>query len=136
VHTFKQGLARFVPGIRIYDIMNDIASAAGLPVAITDNAAKRIAFLMNQEGPGAKLRVEVNGGGCSGFSYGFRFDDAVQDDDLVIERNGAVVLIDEMSLQFLSGSTIDFVEDLMAASFRVENPNATASCGCGTSFSV
>jgi iron-sulfur cluster insertion protein len=125
-----------VPGIRIYDIMNHIASVAGEPVAITDNAAKRIAFLMNQEGPGAKLRVEVNGGGCSGFSYSFRFDNTVQGDDLVIERNGAVVLIDEMSLQFLSGSTIDFVEDLMAASFRVENPNATASCGCGTSFSV
>jgi iron-sulfur cluster insertion protein len=116
--------------------MSNIAHATDKPVAITDKAAKRIAFLMNQEGPDAKLRVEVNGGGCSGFSYGFRFDDAVQDDDLVIERDGAVVLIDEMSLQFLNGSTIDFVEDLMAAAFRVENPNATASCGCGTSFSV
>jgi iron-sulfur cluster assembly accessory protein len=116
--------------------MSNIAHATDNSVAITDKAAKRIAFLMNQEGPDAKLRVEVNGGGCSGFSYGFRFDDAVQDDDLVIERDGAVVLIDEMSLQFLNGSTIDFVEDLMAAAFRVENPNATASCGCGTSFSV
>ena len=105
-------------------------------VELTSNAAQRIAFLMEQEGPDAKLRVEVNGGGCSGFSYGFRFDETVNDDDKVIERDGAVVLIDDMSLQYLGGSRIDYVEDLLAASFRIENPNATASCGCGTSFSV
>lgn len=105
-------------------------------VEVTESAAKRIAVLMGEEGPSAKLRVEVNGGGCSGFSYGFRFDDAVNDDDIVIKRDGAVVLIDEVSLQYLNGSKIDYVEDLMAASFRIENPNATASCGCGTSFSV
>ncbi|HZD24888.1 MAG TPA: iron-sulfur cluster insertion protein ErpA [Alphaproteobacteria bacterium] len=116
--------------------MSDVASAPETAVAVTERAARRIALLMQQEGPTAKLRVEVNGGGCSGFSYGFRFDEAVNDDDLVIERDGAVVLIDETSLQFLGGATIDYVEDLMAASFRVENPNATASCGCGTSFSV
>jgi iron-sulfur cluster insertion protein len=105
-------------------------------VELTSSAAQRIAFLMEQEGPDAKLRVEVNGGGCSGFSYGFRFDESINDDDKVIERDGAVVLIDDLSLQFLGGSRIDYVEDLLAASFRIENPNATASCGCGTSFSV
>ena len=107
-----------------------------MDIQVTESAARRIAKLMQDEGPAAKLRVEVTGGGCSGFSYGFRFDEAVNDDDLVIERDGAVVLIDEMSLEYLKGSTIDYVEDLMAASFRVENPNATASCGCGTSFAV
>ena len=105
-------------------------------VELTPSAAQRIVFLMEQEGPDAKLRVEVNGGGCSGFSYGFRFDETVNDDDQVIERDGAVVLIDGLSLQYLGGSKIDYVEDLLAASFRIENPNATASCGCGTSFSV
>ena len=111
-------------------------TVAGTDVELTQSAAKRIAHLMAQEGPDAKLRVEVNGGGCSGFSYGFKFDDSVQDGDLVIERDGAVVLIDDMSLQFLTGSRIDYVEDLMAASFRIDNPNASSSCGCGTSFAV
>jgi len=116
--------------------MTDIAGETTASVGLTESAAKRISTLMRAEGPEAKLRVEVSGGGCSGFSYGFRFDDQVNDDDLVISRDGAVVLMDEMSLQFLSGSTIDYVEDLMAAAFKIDNPNATASCGCGTSFSV
>ncbi len=116
--------------------MSEIAQPDASSVALTESAAKRISVLMRDEGPEAKLRVEVNGGGCSGFSYGFRFDDQVNDDDLVIQRDGAVVLVDEVSLQFLSGATIDYVEDLMAAAFKIENPNATASCGCGTSFSV
>ena len=105
-------------------------------VTITGDAVKRIAFLKEQEGGDAKLRIEVRGGGCSGFSYGFRFDDQVNDDDLVIEQEDVVVLIDETSLQFLDGAKIDYVEDLMAAAFRIENPNASSACGCGTSFAV
>ncbi len=105
-------------------------------VTVTGDAAKRIAFLMQQEGADAKLRIEVQGGGCSGFSYGFRFDSQVNDDDLVIELDDAVVLIDETSLQFLSGAKIDYVEDLMAAAFRIDNPNAASACGCGTSFAI
>lgn len=105
-------------------------------VTVTGDAAKRIAFLMQTEGADAKLRIEVNGGGCSGFSYGFRFDTEVHADDLVIERDDAVILIDETSLQFLAGSKIDYVEDLMAAAFKIENPNASSACGCGTSFAI
>ncbi|MDP6690253.1 MAG: iron-sulfur cluster insertion protein ErpA [Alphaproteobacteria bacterium] len=105
-------------------------------VTVTGDAAKRIAFLMQQEGADAKLRIEVQGGGCSGFSYGFRFDDQINDDDLVIEQEDAVVLIDETSLQFLGGAKIDYVEDLMAAAFRIDNPNASSACGCGTSFAI
>jgi iron-sulfur cluster assembly accessory protein len=82
------------------------------------------------------LRVSVSGGGCSGFQYGFDLDASRAPEDLVIERSGAVVLIDPVSLPFLGGSEIDFVDDLMGQSFQVKNPNATASCGCGTSFSI
>ena len=105
-------------------------------VTLTGDAAKRIAFLMQEEGEDAKLRIEVQGGGCSGFSYGFRFDSEVHADDLVIELDEAVVLIDETSLQFLGGAKIDYVEDLMAAAFKIENPNASSACGCGTSFAI
>ncbi len=105
-------------------------------VTLTGDAAKRIAFLMREEGKNAKLRIEVQGGGCSGFSYGFRFDTEVHDDDLIIELDDAVVLIDETSLEFLAGSKIDYVEDLMAAAFKIENPNASSACGCGTSFAI
>ena len=106
------------------------------PVTVSASAAKRIAYLMGQETGDVKLRVSVQGGGCSGFQYGFDFESQINDDDLVLERDGAVVLIDEISLEFLSGAEIDYVDDLMAAAFRINNPNATASCGCGTSFSV
>lgn len=106
-------------------------------VSVTDSAAKRIAFLMDQEGdPNVALRVAVNGGGCSGFQYAFSFDDARHDDDLVIERDGATVLVDTMSQLYLAGSEIDFVEDVIGSSFQIRNPNATASCGCGSSFAV
>ena len=105
-------------------------------VTLTGDAAKRIAFLMREEGEDAKLRIEVQGGGCSGFSYGFRFVTEGHDDDLVIERDEAVVLIDETSLEFLAGSKIDYVDDLMTAAFRIENPNASSACGCGTSFAI
>jgi len=82
------------------------------------------------------LRVAVEGGGCSGFSYKFDFADSVNDDDLLIERDGARVLIDEMSLEFLSGSEIDYANELIGSAFKINNPNATANCGCGTSFSI
>ncbi len=106
------------------------------PVSISESAAKRIAFLMQQEDSNAKLRVSVQGGGCSGFQYGFDFEQDINDDDLVLERDGAVVLIDEMSLEFMQGAEIDYVDDVMAAAFKINNPNASASCGCGTSFSI
>ena len=106
-------------------------------VTVTESAAKRIAFLVEQEGdPNVALRVAVNGGGCSGFQYAFSFDDARTDDDLIIERDGATVLVDTMSQLYLAGSEIDFIEDVIGASFQIRNPNATASCGCGSSFSV
>ena len=116
--------------------MSDLAQVSTAPVTITSAAIARVAFLKQQEGADAKLRIEVQGGGCSGFSYGFRFDTQINDDDLVIEHGDVTVLIDETSLQFLGGSKIDYVEDLMAAAFKIENPNASSACGCGTSFAV
>ncbi len=107
-----------------------------LAVTVSARAAKRIAQILKSESAGAMLRVAVTGGGCSGFQYNFAIDDARLDDDLVVERDGATVLIDPVSLDFLHGAEIDFVDDLIGQSFRVNNPNATASCGCGTSFSV
>ena len=105
-------------------------------VTISERAARRIGEILGQEGNGAMLRISVEGGGCSGFQYKFEVDHAKAKDDLVIERDSAVVLIDPASVPFLSGSEVDFVDDLIGASFRVLNPNATASCGCGTSFSI
>jgi iron-sulfur cluster insertion protein len=107
------------------------------PVTVSAKAAKRIAEILKAEAePSSMLRVAVTGGGCSGFQYNFTIDDTRMDDDLVIARDGATVLVDPMSLDFLKGSEIDFVDDLIGASFKIHNPNATASCGCGTSFSV
>ena len=106
------------------------------PVTMTEQAARRIAQVLGKEPPGSMLRVAVNGGGCSGFQYAFDVTPSKAEDDLVIERDGAVVLVDPVSLDFLRGSTIDFVNDLIGQSFKINNPNATASCGCGTSFSV
>ena len=105
-------------------------------LALTDRAAHRIGEILATEPAGSMLRISVNGGGCSGFQYGFDIDAARGDDDFVIERHGATVLVDEMSLQYLKGSTVDFVDDLIGQSFKIENPQATASCGCGTSFSL
>lgn len=110
---------------------------AGPQVVVTDNAAKRIAKLMGREdNPDIFLRVAVLGGGCSGFQYSFNFDDARTDDDLVIAKDGAVVVIDSTSLDLLRGSEIDFVEDMVGSAFAIRNPNASTSCGCGNSFSV
>jgi iron-sulfur cluster assembly accessory protein len=105
-------------------------------VTISERAARRIGEILRGEGDGAMLRISVEGGGCSGFQYKFDVDRAKTDDDLVIARDGAVVLVDSASVPFLAGSEVDFVDDLIGASFRVNNPNATASCGCGTSFSI
>ena len=106
-------------------------------VTVSESAARRIAALKTQENAQAAfLRIAVSGGGCSGFQYGFSFDDTRQDGDVVFARDGVEVIIDETSLELLDGAEIDFVEDMMGAAFRVTNPNAASSCGCGNSFSV
>jgi iron-sulfur cluster assembly accessory protein len=105
-------------------------------VTLSDRAARRIAQILQSEPQPAMLRLAVTGGGCSGFQYNFALDDARTDDDLVLEKDGATVLIDPVSLDFLQGAEIDFTDDLIGQAFKVNNPNATASCGCGTSFSV
>ena len=107
-----------------------------LPVTISASAAKRIAAILSAEPQPMMLRVAVTGGGCSGFQYNFALDDTKLDEDLVIAREGATVLVDPVSLDFLKGAEIDFVDDLIGAAFKINNPNATSSCGCGTSFSV
>ncbi len=98
-------------------------------ITVSERAARRIGQILSKEGDGAKLRISVEGGGCSGFQYKFDVERTQADDDLVIERDSAVVLIDPASVPFLAGSEVDFVDDLIGASFRVVNPNATASCG-------
>ncbi len=106
-------------------------------LAITESAAKQVAELIKAEsGEGLMLRVSVSGGGCSGFQYGFSFDDTVRDEDRTFQRDGVSVVIDEISLDLLAGSEIDFVEELIGSSFQIRNPNATSSCGCGSSFAI
>ena len=107
-----------------------------LPVTLSDRAARRIAKILEKEPAGSMLRVAVNGGGCSGFQYDFQITVDRNAEDLVIEKGGVKVLVDDVSLQYLSGSEIDYAEELIGAAFKIRNPNATASCGCGTSFSV
>jgi len=105
-------------------------------VIVTAPAARRIAEIVAGEPSGTMLRVAVEGGGCSGFKYRYDLTQEAAADDIVIERDGAKVLIDPVSLEYLSGSQIDFVDDLIGASFQIRNPHATSSCGCGTSFSL
>lgn len=105
-------------------------------VTLSEAAAKRIAAIVAAEVDKQALRVSVEGGGCSGFSYKFDLDGQPAGDDIVIQRDGATVLIDPMSLIYMAGSEIDFVDNLLGQSFQIKNPNAVASCGCGTSFSV
>ncbi len=105
-------------------------------VTLTPRAAKRINEIMVAEPPGSTLRISVNGGGCSGFSYAFDISHEREVEDVAIERDGATVIVDPVSLEYMAGSTIDFVNDLIGQSFKIENPLATASCGCGTSFSL
>jgi iron-sulfur cluster insertion protein len=107
------------------------------PLMFTDSAAAKVKDLVDEEGnPELKLRVFVQGGGCSGFQYGFTFDEVVNEDDTSMTKNGVTLLIDSMSLQYLMGAEIDYKEDLQGAQFVIKNPNATTTCGCGSSFSV
>ena len=106
------------------------------PVELTGNAARRIAEILQSEPAGSLLRIGVDGGGCSGFTYTYNLSTERSGDDLVIERDGAIVAIDSVSLDLLRGSRIDFIDDVMGRMFKIENPAATASCGCGTSFAI
>lgn len=106
------------------------------PITLSERAARRIMEIVADEPENKLLRVSVEGGGCSGFQYRFDLVAESEPDDLVIERDGAKVLIDPVSIMYMGGSEIDFVEDLIGSSFRIKNPNATAACGCGTSFSI
>ncbi len=107
-----------------------------MPVTVSARAARRIAAILAAETQPTMLRLAVTGGGCSGYSYNFALDENRLDDDLLVEEGAAKILIDPVSLDFLAGAEIDFSDDLMGQSFKVNNPNATSSCGCGTSFSV
>jgi iron-sulfur cluster assembly accessory protein len=105
-------------------------------ITVTERAARQIGRILQKEPPGTMLRVSVEGGGCSGFQYKFDVDRTRESEDVVITRDNATVLIDPLSLGYLAGSEIDFVDDLIGASFRINNPQAKSSCGCGTSFSL
>lgn len=118
------------------DAQAGVTGGSAVAVTMTERAARRICEIAASEPATPHLRVSVEGGGCSGFQYKFDLVAGSEPDDFIIERDGARVLIDEMSLGYLTGSEIDFVDDLMGQSFRVRNPNATASCGCGTSFTI
>jgi iron-sulfur cluster insertion protein len=112
-------------------------AADTLEFSLTERAAKRVAWLIEQDGhAGLMLRVSVSGGGCSGFQYGFSFDDTVNPDDRTFRRDGVTAVVDETSLELLAGAQVDFVEELGGSSFQIKNPNATSSCGCGSSFAV
>lgn len=112
------------------------ASETSSVVRLSASAAKQINIIMKKQGLEKYLRVSVEGGGCSGFQYKFGFADAPDAEDLVLERDGAKVVIDDISLEFLQGSEIDYANELIGSAFKIHNPNATAGCGCGTSFSV
>ena len=114
--------------------MSDNTSSTN--ITLSERAARRIRDIMADEPENTMLRLAVDGGGCSGFQYKFDLVSTFHADDLKIERDGAIVLVDPLSIPFLAGSELDFVDDLIGASFQVRNPNATASCGCGTSFSI
>ena len=110
--------------------MSDIA------IGVSDSAANRIKSILSGEPDGSKFRMSVSGGGCSGFQYNFEIVQLQNDDDMAIDKNGITVLVDSISQMYLEGSELDFSDDLIGAAFKVNNPNATASCGCGTSFSI
>nr|WP_133493571.1 MULTISPECIES: iron-sulfur cluster insertion protein ErpA [Alcanivorax] len=107
------------------------------PITLTERAAQKVQELRDDEGnPNLKLRVYITGGGCAGFSYGFTFDEQVNDDDTSVDREGVTLLVDAMSIQYLDGSEVDYEQGLMGSRFVVNNPNAATTCGCGSSFSV
>ena len=117
--------------------MNAVIDDMPPPLVFTDAAATKVKSLIDEEdNPNLKLRVFISGGGCSGFQYGFTFDEAENDGDTAVENGGVKLLIDPMSFQYLSGAEIDYTEDLQGAQFVIRNPNATTTCGCGSSFSV
>ena len=116
--------------------MSAVAEAP-LPIQMTDAAANKVKTLVTEEeNPELKLRVYITGGGCSGFQYGFTFDEKINDGDTVVEKNGVTMVIDPMSLQYLVGGSVDYTEGLEGSRFTVTNPNATTTCGCGSSFSI
>lgn len=117
--------------------MNAVTEQIPDPMVFTDNAANKVKQLIDEEGnPELKLRVFVTGGGCSGFQYGFTFDEEVSDDDTTLNKGGVILLVDPMSLQYLMGAEIDYQENVEGAQFVIKNPNATSTCGCGSSFSA
>ncbi|MEM7611818.1 MAG: iron-sulfur cluster insertion protein ErpA [Pseudomonadota bacterium] len=116
---------------------NTQAPQAPAPLVFTDSAASKVGELITEEdNPELKLRVFISGGGCSGFQYGFTFDDKIEDGDAMIENQGVTLVVDPMSVQYLMGAEIDYKEDLEGAQFIIRNPNASTTCGCGSSFSV
>lgn len=117
--------------------MSAVQTHDAVIVTLTENAAERVKHLVAEEGKdNLKLRVYVTGGGCSGFQYGFSFEEEAAEDDTVVRQKGATLLIDPLSYQYLAGSRVDFVENLQGARFIVENPLASTTCGCGSSFSI
>ena len=119
------------------EVIDTPTAAPAIPLVFTEAAANKVKALIDAEGnPSLKLRVFVQGGGCSGFQYGFTFDEEVNEDDTAMEKNGVQLLIDAMSFQYLMGAEIDYKDDLEGAQFVIKNPNATSTCGCGSSFSV
>ena len=119
------------------EVAQDVETDMPAPLVFTDSAAAKVADLIAEEGnPDLKLRVFVQGGGCTGFQYGLTFDETQKEDDTVMSKNGVSLLIDAMSYQYLVGAEIDYKEDLQGAQFVIKNPNATTTCGCGSSFSV
>lgn len=117
--------------------VSEMPDVIPMPIIFTDSAAQKVAELIEEEGnPDLKLRVFVQGGGCSGFQYGFTFDEIVNEDDTTMVKNGVQLLIDSMSYQYLVGAEIDYKDDLEGAQFVIKNPTASSTCGCGSSFSV
>jgi len=121
----------------VAEVQNIEAGEMPAPLIFTDNAAKKVKELIEEEGsPDLKLRVFVSGGGCSGFQYGFTFEEEVNDDDTLVQKDTVTLLIDPMSLQYLMGAEIDYTDSLQGSQFVIRNPQATTTCGCGSSFSV
>ncbi|MFC4260270.1 iron-sulfur cluster insertion protein ErpA [Marinobacter lacisalsi] len=117
--------------------MSAVQEQIAVPLFFSDNAVAKVKELVEEEGnPDLRLRVFVTGGGCSGFQYGFSFDDSQEDEDTAVERDGVTLLVDPMSYQYLVGATVDYQEGLQGSQFVVQNPNATSTCGCGSSFAI
>jgi len=130
-------VARIIKALRTKECAMNAVNEIPSPLIFTDNAARKVKELIDEEGsPDLKLRVFVTGGGCSGFQYGFTFEETVNEDDTTVDRDGVTLLIDPMSLQYLMGAEIDYQDSLQGSQFVIRNPNATTTCGCGSSFSA